>query len=123
MRFTSDDNADAKLNAFRGYYLADVAESASAAARAQAASGNQYHTLFSNAGVSSVGDGSVHDALSIIFEGDIPIPTATPTGINPIIQTIEADGSTRYFDLQGRLLQGKPEKGMYVLDGKKIITK
>ena len=27
-RFTSEDNPDAKLNAFRGYYLADAAENA-----------------------------------------------------------------------------------------------
>ena len=121
VRFTSEDNAEAKLNAFRGYYLAD--ESASAKARAKAADNqsNAFHTLFSNAGVSSVGDGSVHDALSILFQGDIPTPVATPTGVNPIIQAIEADGTARYFDLQGRMLQSKPDKGLYIENGKKVM--
>lgn len=38
-----------------------------------------------------------------------------------VIQTIEADGSSRYFDLLGRQLNGRPEKGIYIHDGKKII--
>jgi hypothetical protein len=42
---------------------------------------------------------------------------------NPIIQTIESDGTSRYFDLQGRMLNGKPVKGLYIEDGRKIIIK
>ena len=121
IRFTSEDKADAKLNAFRGYYLAD-AESASAPTRAKVVrtqTTNIFHTLFSNAGVSSVGDGSVHDALSIVFEGDIPAPTAT--GISPVLQTIDADGTSRYFDLQGRMLNGMPDKGAFIFEGKKVV--
>ncbi|MBO7068710.1 MAG: hypothetical protein J6W52_08535 [Bacteroidaceae bacterium] len=121
-RFTSADNADAKLNPFRGYYLADVAESVPAAARAQAKAGKQYHTLFSNAGVTNVSDSNVPDALNILYEGDIPTPTTNPTGINPIIQTIEADGTSRYFDLQGRMLNGKPDRGVYIENGKKYVN-
>ncbi len=118
-RFTSEDNADAKLNAFRGFYLADAPSSAPAN-RAQAdPDSNVFRTLFTNAGVVNVGDSNVHDALNILFDGDIPTPTAT--GIQPVIQTIEADGTSRYFDLQGRLLNGKPEKGMYIENGKKVI--
>ena len=42
------------------------------------------------------------------------------TGINsPVFHVIEADGSHRYFDLQGRQLNDKPNKGLYIHNGKK----
>ena len=63
------------------------------------------------------------DALNILYDADIPTPSSDPTGINPIIQTIDADGTCHYFDLQGRLLNGKPVKGLYIEDGKKILKK
>ena len=54
------------------------------------------------------------------FEGVIPYSTSTPTDIQPTIQTVDADGTNRYFDLQGRLLNGKPDKGLYIENGKII---
>ena len=46
------------------------------------------------------------------------------TGINsPVFHVIEADGSHRYFDLQGRQLDGNPNAGVYIKDGKKFIKK
>lgn len=39
------------------------------------------------------------------------------------IRTIDADGMERYFDLNGRLLPGKPQKGVYIHNGKKYIQK
>ena len=124
VRFTSEDNPDAKLNAFRGYYLADVAESnAKSSARTTGGQTSSiFHTMFRNGGINSIADGTVHDALTISFKGDIPTPTVTPTGINPVIQTIEADGTSRYFDLQGRMLNGKPDKGIYINDGRKVMA-
>ena len=119
-RFTSEDNADAKLNAFRGFFLADEVAEAQAKARAQATALKSYHTLFSNAGVASVSDGSIPDALHILYDADISSSTAT--GINPIIKTIEADGTSRYFDLQGRMLNGKPDKGLYIKNGRKFVN-
>ncbi|MBO7045216.1 MAG: hypothetical protein J6W38_02530 [Prevotella sp.] len=122
VRFTSTDNADAKLNAFRAYYLAD----APAEARSQAPvdmTAKVFRTLFSNVGVGSVSDGNVPDAFNILYNADIPTPSSVPTGILPTIQTIEADGTSRYFDLQGRMLNGKPNKGVYLENGKKFIAK
>ena len=47
-----------------------------------------------------------------------------PTGINsPVFHLIEADGSHRYFDLQGRQLNGKPRTGIYINNGKKFSSK
>jgi hypothetical protein len=43
-----------------------------------------------------------------------------PTGISsPVFHVIEADGSHRYFDLQGRQLNSKPATGIYIKNGKK----
>jgi hypothetical protein len=44
------------------------------------------------------------------------------TGIQQI-RTIDADGTERYFDLNGRLLPGKPQRGAYILNGKKYVNK
>ena len=127
-QFTSKDNPDARLSPFRGYYLADgVAESPQQLEnRAQAPAYHNYkayRTLFSNAGVTNVNDGSVPDALNILYDADIPTPTDTPTGILPTIQTIDADGSSRYFDIQGRMLNGKPDKGLFIHNGRSIMIK
>ena len=45
------------------------------------------------------------------------------TGISPIMQTIDSDGTSHYYDLQGRQLNGKLNKGIYIQNGKKIIIK
>ena len=38
------------------------------------------------------------------------------------IRTVDADGTERYYDLEGRPLNGKPERGVYILNGKKHVT-
>ena len=45
------------------------------------------------------------------------------TTIDAVIHTIDADGTEHYYDMNGRLLSGKPEKGMYIHNGKKYINK
>ena len=138
VRFTSSDNPDTKLNAFRGYYLADTPESARAAthtpatmpaASAVGPNAKQYRTLFSNAGVANVSDSNVPDASSIQYEADIPTPESISVGIQPTIITIEADGTRRYFDLQGRKIENskfvnsKWNKGLFIENGKKTVSK
>ena len=39
------------------------------------------------------------------------------------IETIDEDGTRRYYDLNGRELQGKPVKGVYIYKGKTYINK
>ena len=39
------------------------------------------------------------------------------------IRTIDLDGTEHYYDINGRELPGKPEKGVYILNGKKYISK
>ena len=113
-RLTSNDNPDAKLNPFRGYFLSDDVPNGDNQARAMFGSNavKVYRTLFSNVGVPGMSDGKVPDATAISYSADIPT-----------IKTIEADGSSRYFDLQGRMLNGKPaQKGVFIKDGKKIAV-
>lgn len=45
------------------------------------------------------------------------------TGIAPSIVTVDKDGTRNYFDMQGRRLNGKPEKGIYIENGKKYIAR
>ena len=44
------------------------------------------------------------------------------TGIDTI-ETIDNDGTHRYYDLNGRELPGKPAKGVYIYKGKKYVNK
>lgn len=54
------------------------------------------------------------------FVGDLP--DGQGTAISPVIRTVEADGTNRYFDLQGRQIGTKPPSGVYIKDGKKFIS-
>ena len=71
----------------------------------------------------TVSDGNVPDAFNILYNPDIPTPSPDVSGVEPIIQTIEADGTHRYFDLLGRPFNHKPEQGIYIDNGKKILVK
>jgi hypothetical protein len=122
-RLTSEDNPDAKLSAFRGYYLAD--EVKEQAARSQTRSSKKakvFRTLFSNVGSEGVSGGSVSGSSNMLYVADIPTPSSITDIAAPTIQTIEADGSSRYFDLQGRMLNGKPDKGVYIFGGRKVMA-
>jgi len=44
------------------------------------------------------------------------------TGIDTI-ETIDSDGTRRYYDLNGRELPGKPAQGVYIYNGKKYMMK
>ena len=45
------------------------------------------------------------------------------TTIDAVIRTIDTDGTEHYYDMNGRQLNGKPQKGMYIHNGKKYINK
>ena len=52
----------------------------------------------------------------------IPMELENTDGIDTI-ETIDADGTEHYYDLQGRELPGKPERGIYIHNGKKVVVK
>ena len=119
-RFQSDGSVEQhRLPAYRGYYEADAASEARA--RAAALLGT-YKTLFqmSDQQGTSTGENVNYDNLD--YEGNIPYGS-TPTDIEPTIRTVDADGTSRYFDLQGRLLNGKPDKGLFIENGKKAVNR
>ena len=39
------------------------------------------------------------------------------------IETIDEDGTSRYYDLQGRELPSKPTRGIFIQGGKKTLVK
>ena len=45
-----------------------------------------------------------------------------PTDIDTL-KTIDADGTERYYDLNGRELPEKPAQGVYIHNGKKYVSK
>ena len=65
----------------------------------------------------------MQDFPSNTFDGDVPDYGDDSTDIRPVIHTIDSDGTDRYFDLLGHPLNGKPDKGIYINNGKKIIKK
>jgi hypothetical protein len=44
------------------------------------------------------------------------------TGIDTI-QAIDRNGNSRYYDLQGREIDGRSAKGLVIKNGKKVIIK
>ncbi len=65
--------------------------------------------------------GEVEEKTDLLYIADFQ--AGSTTGIKPTIRTINRDGTENYFDLQGRRLNGKPEKGIYIENGKKHIAK
>ena len=44
-----------------------------------------------------------------------------PTSINAI-QTTDLDGTEHYYDLNGRRLPGRPDHGIYIHNGRKVLA-
>ena len=133
-RFHSEDGqAKYQLQAFRGYFEAfeasEASEASSQAARgaswafpmkAPAAPGT-YRSLFSITSQQGTSTGDEANTGNLQYEGIIPTIESGTMGIQPTFIAVEADGTSHYFDLQGRMLNGKPVKGLYIEKGKKIL--
>ena len=71
----------------------------------------------------ATGSSPVH-SLATMFDGSYnPNEGSGANGIQPVIHTVDTDGTEHYFDLSGRLLNYKPQKGIYIQNGKKHINK
>ena len=120
-RFQSEEGAEQhSLPAFRGYFESDAPFQPAPMKHAPALPGT-YKTMlekFNQQGTNAGEDGSKEE---MDYQGDIPFTQSAPSGIEPIIRTIDANGTNRYFDLQGRMLKGRPDKGLFIENGKKII--
>lgn len=122
-RFQSEAGVENnRIAAYRGYYEADASGESSAKGLSRAAAQpGTYKTMFQFNEQMGTGTGESITYDNLAYEATIPYTESASTGIEPTIQTIDADGTSRYFDLQGRLLNGKPVKGLFIENGKKVI--
>lgn len=107
------------LSAFRGYLQADEEMTEDYSMNplndgAPHVAGNSFQTMF---GI----DGEVTDQPNLMFVGDIPMMQPETTGVKPLIQTIDADGTHRYYDLMGRQMKEKAQIGITIENGKKTL--
>ena len=94
---------------FRGYFVPFDYQGA-----------NEYDTKFMYI---TAGEDEVNpdwEKLPDLYVGDI---NDDGTGIKPVIHTIDGDGTHQYYDLSGRKLSRKPQRGIYIDNGKKRINK
>ena len=68
------------------------------------------------------GNGGVTEIPGLHYSSDIN-GNGTTGVVAPTIHTIDRDGTHNYFDMQGRQLNGKPRKGIYIENGKKHIAR
>ena len=58
---------------------------------------------------------------TLLYIDNVRLLQKTPTGINKTLVTSLPD--RRIYDLQGRLIEGTPRKGIYIRDGQKYIVR
>ena len=119
-RFKSEEGQeDAVLTAFRGYMEASQGSIPSYAGP-RAPKPGTYKTMFqvSDQQGTSTDDNVDYDALN--YEGNIPL-NDLPTTVQPTFRAIDTDGTSLYFDMQGRPLNNIPDKSMYIEDGVKKV--
>jgi uncharacterized protein YegP (UPF0339 family) len=68
------------------------------------------------------GNGDVTEIPGLYYLGDIN-GSETNGIVAPTIHTIDRNGTHNYYDLQGRRLNGKPNKGIYIENGKKHVAR
>lgn len=105
----------------RDYELPDKIDPQTSRASRAGKLSDSYKTKFYINGEAGNGEGDVEDIIGLAFSGDVTRNAPDVTGIKPTIQTIDNDGSVRYYDLHGRLLKEKPAKGIYIENGVKKI--
>ena len=116
------DEEQHSLAAFRGYFEANASPDSIAAARMSAAAlPGTYKTMFQMSDQQGTSTSEKSSFENLGYEGNIPYNQDATSVIQPTIRAIDADGTSRYFDLQGRMLNGTPVKGLYINNGKKVI--
>jgi hypothetical protein len=101
-RFTSESDADARLNAFRGFYLSDAPIDPPAGTRGIDKNSDRFQTLF----MGNMSDGNMPDALDIHFDADIPIPFLLGDANGDGVLT-EADVKAIADHIMGQLPEGE----------------
>ncbi|MBO7119364.1 MAG: hypothetical protein J6W03_03485, partial [Bacteroidaceae bacterium] len=122
-RFQSEDGTEKfRMKPFRGYLDVDGFGDASSSSRKPAAPlPGTYRTMFQTTDQQGTATGENVSFENLDFEPIIPF-IDNGTGIQPTFRAIDTDGTNFYFDIQGRMLNGKPAKGVYIENGKKLIS-
>ena len=53
-------------------------------------------------------------------------PYGDETGVEPVLRLVDADGTSQYYDLQGRRIsdgQRPSAKGIYIPNGRQVVIK
>ena len=66
-------------------------------------------------------EGDIQNFPADTYEGDSDFSGYDDTVGMPFIHTISADGTHRYYDLQGRPLKSRPTRGVYIDNGQKVM--
>ena len=120
---TPEGGEPLRVNAFRAFFFANDAMGDSyemdPAHRRVAGKSNQqgYRTMFR-----VPGENVVEENPDLLFDADIKTRFNDATGISSI-RTVDSDGTQQIFDLQGRLLESKPAKGVFIMNGKKLLAR
>lgn len=89
--------------------------------RAASPMASTFKAMFTYTGASDqIETGEIEEFPNVLFDDEY-YNDEMATGISSIIRTVEADGSSRYFDLQGRQITAPTFKGIYIKNGKKFI--
>ena len=73
------------------------------------------------------GDSPVTDFPTDNYNGESDMPPYDDeTGVEPVLRLVDADGTSQYYDLQGRRIANgqKPSaKGLYITNGRQVVIK
>ena len=108
--FSNDTEAQraAYIPQFRGYFVPLDYQGA-----------NEYDTKFMYIPVGEDEGNPDWEKMPDIYVGDI---NDDGTSIRPVIHTIDKDGNHQYYDISGRKLNRKPQRGIYIDNGVKRIS-
>ena len=117
--------ADGTLGAFRAYFQANEEMVEKYGNRISASKTRSFSTMFHSAKDGDEQEFAVVERPGLLFTLDIQSNNNGnndgTTAISPTIHTIDNEGTHRYYDLKGRQLKSKPQKGIYIENGIKHV--
>ncbi len=83
---------------------------------------NEFQTAYVS--TSSGSPGETRPLITQTFSGYYnPGEGGDPNAIEPVVRTIDRDGTQRVFDLSGRRIDGNVKKGIVIMNGRKVVVR